>query len=353
MKSRLFLLLLMLWPVAASAQLYALRDSVANGYNFWLYVPKNYKDCRAERLAALSDTTTVQRDTTRRRPMPIVLFLHGRSLSGTNLYTVRKYGTLDALTTGRKIDALIIAPQVKFDDWWRPHRLMNVVRWVSERYDVDSTRLYVLGMSLGGYGAIDFAAAYPDKTAAAMAFCGGSTRKDSELKKLNRVPLWIMHGTADRDVPVKEARRVRQAMEEDNSELPLLRYDEFEGAGHSVFARAFYLNETYDWLFKHSTADSVRVVDRTIKIPISRMSRENAYVGLKFGSVKLKVVDPQGEGVVPKDLPQPQAKYHIIKQGDTLGHLAIKYKTTVRKICALNKINENTILKLGKKLRVQ
>lgn len=339
----LFGLLVLFSPMVASAQLYAIRDSVANGYNFWLYLPKEYKDLRTER-------ENIQAKDSIQAPLPIVVFLHGRSLSGTDLYMVRKYGTLDALSAGRKIEAVVVAPQVKLGDWWRPNRVMNVVKWVQKRYDVDSTRLYVLGMSLGGFGAIDFAATYPDKTAAAMAFCGGSTRKTADLGRLNKVPLWIMHGTADRDVPISDSRRVVEAMREANEQTPMLRYDEFEGSGHSIFARTFYLNESYEWLFKHSTADSVRVVDRTIEIPLARLNKP--YTGLKFGSVKLKVVDPKGVPSNPTPWKGP-AQYHEIQSGDTLGHLAIKYKTSVKAICALNNITEKTILKVGKKLRVK
>ena len=147
--------------MVCSAQLYAMRDSVQNGYNFWLYLPDGYKDMRQERMAKPNSDEV-------KEPMPIVLFLHGRSLSGTDLYTVRKYGTIDAVKRGRKVNAVVIAPQVNHGDWWRPERLLNVVDWVAKRYDVDTSRLYVLGMSLGGYGTLDFAATYPERTAAAI-----------------------------------------------------------------------------------------------------------------------------------------------------------------------------------------
>jgi LysM repeat protein len=96
-------------------------------------------------------------------------------------------------------------------------------------------------------------------------------------------------------------------------------------------------------------------VDRTVQIPISRIERPNAYAGLRFHSVNLKVIDPLGVGTVQKTTPTNKvvAKYHTVTSGDTLGHLAIKYKTTVRKICELNKMKETDILKLGRKLRVQ
>ena len=118
MKKALLLMLLMVAPMVCSAQLYAMRDSVHNGYDFWLYLPDDYKDMRAERLEN-PDSTEIK------SPLPIVLFLHGRSLSGTNLNTVRRYGTIDAVKRGRKVNALVIAPQVNYNDWWRPKRIMN------------------------------------------------------------------------------------------------------------------------------------------------------------------------------------------------------------------------------------
>ena len=268
MKNYIFVVLLLLMPLSASARLMAIRDSVANGYNFWLYVPKQYKDYRADRakeFAASAEKVDSLAVDSAKVPagLPIIVFLHGRSLSGTNLNTARKYGTIDAISRGRKINAIVITPQVTKTDWWRPKRVMNIVKWVSERYDVDLSRLYVLGMSLGGYGAIDFAAAYPNETAAAMGLCGGGTER--KLANINKVPMWIIHGTADSAVPVSESRRVKAAMEAGDSETPRLRYDEYVGVEHAPLARLFYLKETYEWLFKHSTADPSRPVDRTVE----------------------------------------------------------------------------------------
>lgn len=387
MKRSLLLALLLLLPAVCSAQLYAMRDSVPDSYNFWLYVPKcttptpeptpapeptpeptikRPTPLTANEAIALSrtwrfDEIAKYRDsmatkpqplpcpTVEHRGLPIVVFLHGRSLCGTDLYRVRRYGTLDALTMGCKVDAVVIAPQNRGDSWWKPERVMRIVDWVAERHDVDTTRLYVLGMSLGGYGAIDFAAAYPDRTAAAIGLCGGASGND--LDGLTELPLWIMHGTADRDVPVSASRRVRDAVVKADT-TNLMRYEELQGVGHSLLARVFYLHETYDWLFKHSTTDSPRTVNRDIEISINRLN--NAYKGLKLRSVALDVRDPQGNRAVSSTNEKTSgAEWHTIKEGDTLGHIAIRYNTTVKRLCALNGISEKSILRLGKKLRVR
>lgn len=374
MRRILLLCALVVVPMLSSAQMYAMRDSVSNGYNFWLYVPEGYEDCRVERAKGSEEVS---------KPKPVVIFLHGRSLSGTDIYKVRKYGTLDALWRGRKIDAVVIAPQVNHGDWWRPERVMNVVDWVAKRYDVDLTRVYVLGMSLGGYGAIDVAAAYPDRIAAAIGLCGGSTKRTSELGALNKVPLWIMHGTADASVAVSASRRVRDGMKEAGS-TSRLRYDEHAGAGHSIYARTFYLPEAYEWLFKHSTTDKNRPVDKSVKIPYSRFS--NAYSGLPRGGGKVTIIDPptkantkgryienvesaantkaskaaqksenkesKKESSASSDEVVSSGEYHTVVEGDTLGHIAKKYGTTVDKLCELNDMEKTDILRLGVKIRV-
>ena len=195
--------------------------------------------------------------------------LHGRSLCGTNLDRVMKYGTMAAIKRGLEIDAYAIAPQNP-GGAWNPDKILAVIDWVAERYPVDTDRVYVLGMSLGGYGTIDFTAAYPHRVAAAIALCGGGSRRD--LSGLNQVPLWILHGTADAAVPVNESRKVKNKMEEAGA-TPLLRYEEWPGVDHGTYARMFYHPLTYEWLFKHNLQD--RVVDRSVTITLDDL--KDAY----------------------------------------------------------------------------
>ena len=115
------------------------------------------------------------------------------------VYQSRRYGPLDAIVRGREIPALVIVPQNPGGSW-NPKKVLDVLDWTRQHYPCDSTRVYVLGMSLGGYGTMDFAGTYPDRVAAALAMCGGSTLRD--VQPLGQVPLWIIHGTADRAVSI-------------------------------------------------------------------------------------------------------------------------------------------------------
>jgi len=320
MRKALLFILLSLLPMMLSAQLYACRDSIESCYDFWLYVPKDYNPAVCEK--------------------PIVVFLHGKSLCGNDLAKVRQYGSIDALGRGRNIDAFVIAPQAQ--GAWRPEKVMKIVDWVEERYTVDTNRLYVLGMSMGGYGTIDFAATYPDKVAAAVALCGGATEK--QLCGLNDVPLWIVHGTADNLVPVRASDRVVDSMCA-CGDTSLLIFDRLEKVNHSRLARVFYLDQTYDWLFSHSLSDSIKTANHIYSMNKSVL--DNAYKGLR--KTKLDVKDSKPK----KSHAQSDLEYYYVKKGDNLSTIAAKHHTTVKKLCQLNHIQKESILRIGQKLRLK
>lgn len=232
----LFLLITLLIPSSILANKIEAKYGVAkNGYNFWLSHPQeNLNEAK-----------------------PIIIFLHGASLCGNDLNRVKRYGTISAIEKGRDIDAYVIAPQNP-GGAWSPSKVMNCVDWVCENYNVDESRVYVLGMSLGGYGAIDVAATFPDRIAAAMSFCGGGTSKT--IENLNDVPLWIVHGTADSSVSIAESDKVVAKMKSSNPKTPRLIYDRVPGMNHSQPARFFYLDESYKWLFSHTLNDKNRPV---------------------------------------------------------------------------------------------
>ena len=348
------------------------HNVVKDAYNFWVSVPDTYEEQEGK--------------------IPVVLFLHGASLCGNDLNRVRKYGCLDAISMGRDINAIIIAPQNP-GGAWNSMKVLNILNWVTKQYAVDTNRIYLIGMSLGGFGTIEFLANHGEKIAASMELCGGTIRKD--LCKLNQVPLWIIHGTADKAVPVSRATEIQEAMRKCGS-TDLLRLDKWAGVNHGALARLFYLKATYDWLFSHSKTDNPRQVNKDIKLKSSDMA--DAYKDINRGSnvitVKaysrkqqdtndmrrtddgdddevvsnkdtgqsdVKSEAPANNKAVEKPAHQPHsatkpqsaAKYHTVKQGDTLYAIAKKYHTTVDKICKLNKIKETTILPIGRKLRVK
>ena len=318
MRKLAFLLLLFLLPSTMSAQLMACRGFVEDGYDFWLYLPDSYE--KAEEL-------------------PLVMFLHGKSLSGDSLEMVLQYGSIHALFKGRAIDAIVVAPQAQ--KAWEPERVMALYDWIDDHYKVDSNRFYVLGMSMGGYGTLDVATAYPDKVAAAMAMCGGATGK--ELCGLSTLPLWIIHGIADELVPIKCSDRVVDSIRSCGDTTRLI-YDRIEGVNHSRLARVFYLKQTYDWLFSHSLRDKGRPVNRSYS-----MSTE--LLEMAYDDMDEKFTVDIVEAVYPPL--RVRKKFYVVKKGDTLASIAVENYTTVSILCKLNKFKKNTKLWKGRKIRVK
>ena len=315
---KLLVVILCFMTLCAKAQLMACRGIIPDGYNFWLYLPDDYA-------------------TSERKP--VVLFLHGKSLSGNNLDSVRRYGCIDALERGRNIDAVVIAPQTQ--GAWNPSKVDDIFNWVSKHYKVDTTRFYVIGMSMGGYGTLDYVATYPQRVAAAMALCGGATV--TSLCGLNEVPLWIIHGTADAAVPVGCSQNVVDAMMK-CGDTTMLRFDKFQGVNHTRLARLFYIKETYDWLFSHSLTDSIRTVNK--EVVITKESLNNAYSDLTRN--KLKVVEYKDGNT-----PSTERQYYVVKKGDTLSSIAVEHNTTVTLLCKLNKMKKTDVLRVGRRLRVK
>ena len=275
MKKILLMLLLLVSTMQASAYdfLRAVKDSIPGGYNFWVYTPIDYFYSQEQ--------------------TPVIIFLHGASLCGRSLERVRRYGPLDAIVKGRQIDALTIVPQNP-GGAWSPKKIMDVLDWVKSRYACDTTRVYVLGMSLGGYGTMDVCGTYPDRIAAGMALCGGTSLKD--VSGLGRLPFWIIHGTADRAVSVKQSKTVVEELQNSDNDHRL-RYDWLQGASHGALARILYMRKTYDWLFSHSIADPDRPVRPDITIDNADLKK--AYEDMKRG------------------LPSPEIIYEeSIKEGD-------------------------------------
>lgn len=183
---------------------------------------------------------------------PVLIFLHGRSLSGTNLDLVKKYGVIHEIEKGRKVPAIVVAPQVLAGKSWEPEKIMSVLKFVQRTFDTDTNRVYVAGMSLGGYGTLRFAGAYPGVVTAAVALCGGGNPNDG--CDLATVPLWIQHGNSDRAVPISESEKIVKAIKNCNGGENL-KYTIHKGADHGALERIFRTDEMYEWLFQYTKAD--------------------------------------------------------------------------------------------------
>lgn len=222
MRNQLLLCIFIGLSCSAFSQIKAVKGKAA--YPFWMQVPA---------------------DSILNSKPPILIFLHGKSLSGTDLNKVRKYGVMHEIDKGRKINAIVVAPQVASGSW-DPDKVLTVLEYVQRTYNTDSSRIYVVGMSLGGYGTLHFAGKYASKITAAVALCGGGNSKDAQ--NLSSIPLWIQHGNKDYAVPISESEKMVSAIKKYNPAN--LIYTIHKGANHADLERVFRTDEMYDWLFE-------------------------------------------------------------------------------------------------------
>ncbi len=208
----------------ANAQLLAVKPST--GYSYFIRVPEGINE--SEKL-------------------PVIVFLHGKSLSGHDLNRVKRYGVLRAIERGKELNAIVVAPQTS--NGWDPDKVVAILDSVLKDYPVDKNRVYICGMSMGGYGTMDVAGKYPDRFAAAVAICGGGT--ESYACNLTQVPLWIQHGSADRAVPASESKKIYNAIKRCNKDADAT-LTIIPGGTHGSVENLFHGEKIYDFMFKHS-----------------------------------------------------------------------------------------------------
>lgn len=178
---------------------------------------------------------------------PVIFYLHGRHASGKNLQSVKRYGLPYFISKGKKMDFIVVSPQCPWgknwasDDWFNP-----VYDELSGKLRIDDSRVYMTGISMGGFGTWALASRMPDRFAAIAPFCGGAdTQWADQLKK---VPTWVFHGTADHDIPISRSEVMVKALEKLKAEI---RFTRLKGQGHDI-SRQFNNDELYAWLLEHS-----------------------------------------------------------------------------------------------------
>ena len=200
------------------------------------------------------------------RHYPLVLFLHGAGERGDDNARQLHWGwTIVSYMKSKGIDAYLIAPQCPKGKQWvdtpwgllahkmpdSPSEPMSLVIELLEKtikdLPVDASRVYVTGLSMGGYGTWDIVQRRPELFAAAMPVCGGG---DSSLAwKIRDVPIWTFHGDKDDAVPVVRSRQMVSALWQCDGNI---RYREYPGIGHGCWIPTYADRQVLDWFFSQS-----------------------------------------------------------------------------------------------------
>ena len=183
------------------------------------------------------------------RRWPLVVFLHGSGESGTNLNVIKNMGPIAQDWLREDLPFILISPQCFPDSWWEPTAVAALIDKVSETMRVDPDRIYLTGLSMGGFGLCEVVANYPERFAAIAPICGFGSVDDVVLYK--DVPIWAFHGTVDELVPVEVTREPIKRLKELGGEgAKNVHYTEYPDGDHRVWNRAYAEREFWKWLLE-------------------------------------------------------------------------------------------------------
>lgn len=187
--------------------------------------------------------------------LPLIVFLHGIGQRGSGGF-VPTEGTSGGLARHYlvQVPALILLPQCRLGSYWSDplmeKMVMREINQTVEEFGADASRVYLTGVSMGGYGVWHFAARHVEKFAALVSICGGSPitvgdRFSPIAEKVGKTPTWLFHGADDRVVPVSESRQIVEALKANGGNV---KYNEYAGVGHHVWMNALTEKELLPWL---------------------------------------------------------------------------------------------------------
>jgi predicted peptidase len=199
---------------------------------------------------------------------PLVLFLHGSGERGSDGVKQAQVGLGPyALSHAEDFPAFVVMPQSPAGSSWNgvvAKAALAAVDLAQAEFSIDPDRIYLTGMSRGGYGVWDIAAMAPGRFAALIPVCGGveTIERDEPIvvaavagtpdpyrslaKKIGATPVWIFHGALDDVVPTTGSRQMFAVLHSLGADV---RYTEFEHANHNAWDPAYQSAELWEWLF--------------------------------------------------------------------------------------------------------
>lgn len=201
-------------------------------YSHWLYLPENYG----------------KRD----KKWPLILFLHGAGETGTELENVKRIGPPKLLDCDKHKDIvpelyqfIVVSPQTPAYGW-NPSLLSDLLDEVIAEHAIDTRRIYLTGISMGGNGAYVFASYYPEFFAALLpiAAWGGEAR----MRNIVSIPTWAFHGDKDNVIPLSAGKLTVDQLKKLGGDV---RFTVYPGIGHDSWSETYLTPEVYKWLLKN------------------------------------------------------------------------------------------------------
>lgn len=191
---------------------------------------------------------------------PGLLFLHGSKERGQNLHQLTRTGIPALIERGRNLPFVTIAPQCPEGRTWGQlmEGLLDLLDQVIPEASVRPERLYLTGISMGGFGAFQLAATAPQRFAALAPICGGGDPTWAE--RFRDLPTWVFHGAQDTIVPPQESKRMVTALEQAGAPV---RFTLYEDLAHDAWTRTYDNPELYSWMLGLRRGAAPRQADGT------------------------------------------------------------------------------------------
>ena len=183
-----------------------------------------------------------------RKSWPMILFLHGAGERGKDIEKLRRHGLLRIVETRKDFGFIVVSPQCPATSWWPQEQelVINLVKDIVRKYEVDTERIYLTGLSMGGFGTWALACRYPDYFAAIAPICGG--HEPFLAPGLKDMPVWAFHGAKDKIVPVSRSEDMVNAINAAGGNARLTVYPD---AGHDAWTATYNNDQLYKWLLEH------------------------------------------------------------------------------------------------------
>jgi predicted peptidase len=187
---------------------------------------------------------------------PLMLFLHGAGERGSDVWKVAIHGPGKYAAAHPDFPFIIVSPQCPEREIWSKEVLLKLMDEVIATYAVDTHRIYLTGLSMGGYGTWDLGLCYPEKFAAIVPICGGGQMislllsRHDKAQELKSLGVWAFHGGKDPVVPLEESQRMVDRLKTEG--LKDVKLTVYPDAGHNSWTETYDNPELYNWLLKHS-----------------------------------------------------------------------------------------------------
>jgi len=182
---------------------------------------------------------------------PLILFLHGAGERGDDLAKIKVHGLPKILQEKKDFPFVVVSPQCPADNWWSSDMqlllLNELLDEIISKYQIDTNRVYLTGLSMGGYGTWALAIKEPERFAAIVPICGvGQVDKACRLKN---TPVWAFHGAKDPTVPVEKTKQMVEAVRKCGGDAEMTIYPDAE---HDSWTRTYANPRVFQWLLEHS-----------------------------------------------------------------------------------------------------